>query len=77
VALKPNPSESATEAVDWLGVLRQHVNPIRFGVVQIVVHDTRVVQVDRREETRFDARKASNHGSAGSESETERQRWDD
>lgn len=72
MALKPNPSETATEAVDWLGIVRQHVNSIRFGVVQTVVHDTRVVQVDRRGRMRFDARKASNHGSADSESETER-----
>ena len=54
-AHKPKTSETGTEAVDWLGIVKQHVGSIRFEVVQIVVHDTRVVQVERTERIRFDA----------------------
>jgi len=28
---------------------------IRFGSVEIVVHDSKVVQIERKEKTRFDA----------------------
>jgi len=48
-AYKPKTSETGTEAVDWLGIGKQHVDSIWFGVVQIVVHDARVVQVERTE----------------------------
>jgi hypothetical protein len=30
------------------------VRGLNYGVVQIVVHDSRVVQIDRTERTRFD-----------------------
>jgi len=38
---------------DWLELVRRQVNSLRFGVVQIVVHDSRVVQVDKTERVRL------------------------
>ena len=38
---------------DWLEMVRRHVNSLEFGVVQIVVHDSRVVQIERTEKVRL------------------------
>ena len=37
----------------WLEVVRRQVSSLNFGLVQIVVHEGRVVQVDRTEKVRF------------------------
>ena len=37
----------------WLEIVRQKVEAIRFGSVQIVVHEGRVTQVESTEKTRF------------------------
>ena len=39
---------------EWLQVVRDQVEHLRFGVVQIVVHEHQVVQVERTEKVRFD-----------------------
>jgi hypothetical protein len=39
---------------DWLEIVREHVNSLRFGVVEIVVHESRVVQIERTERVRLD-----------------------
>jgi hypothetical protein len=44
-------SETATEA--WLEIVRQKVEAMRFGSVQIVVHEGRVTQVESTEKTRL------------------------
>ena len=38
---------------DWLEVVRQNVSNLRFGSVQITVHEGRVTQVESIEKTRF------------------------
>ena len=38
----------------WLDVVQKNVESLRFGVVQIIVHDSRVVQIERTEKTRLD-----------------------
>ena len=38
----------------WLAVVCQKVETLRFGVVQIIVHDSKVVQIERTEKTRLD-----------------------
>jgi hypothetical protein len=43
--------EHATEA--WLEIVRQKVEAMRFGSVQIVVHEGRVTQVESTEKTRL------------------------
>jgi hypothetical protein len=37
----------------WEDVVRQLVSTLRFGVVQITVHESHVVQVERTEKVRF------------------------
>lgn len=48
---KPSPPE-ATKA-DWLEIVRDNVANLRFGSVQITVHNGRVTQVESIEKTRF------------------------
>ena len=43
--------ESALPA--WLAIVRQKVESLRYGVVQIVVHDGQVTQIERTEKTRL------------------------
>jgi len=37
----------------WLDIVRQKVDAMRFGSVQIVVHEGRVTQVESTEKTRL------------------------
>jgi hypothetical protein len=46
------PSQESLPA--WLQLVREHVRSLKFGTVQITVHDSRVVQVERVEKLRFD-----------------------
>lgn len=46
-----NPSE--TEFESWLEIVRQKVAAMRFGSVQIIVHEGRVTQVESTEKTRL------------------------
>jgi hypothetical protein len=39
----------------WLSLVRQKVESLHFGVVQIVVHDSKVVQIESTEKTRLNA----------------------
>ena len=43
----------SADELDWLEVVRQKVAKLRFGSVQITVHDGRVTQVESIEKTRF------------------------
>ena len=38
---------------DWMELVREKVRTLRFGVVQIVVHDSKVTQIERTERTRL------------------------
>lgn len=38
---------------DWLEIVQKNVANLRFGSVQITVHDGRVTQVESIEKTRF------------------------
>ena len=40
-------------AESWLEIVRQRVEAMRFGSVQIVVHEGRVTQVESTEKTRL------------------------
>lgn len=44
--------EEQTSA-DWLAVVREKVAAIRFGSIQITVHEGRVTQVEANEKTRI------------------------
>ena len=39
---------------DWLEIVRQQVASLRYGVVEIVVHDSQVTQIEKTERVRLD-----------------------
>jgi hypothetical protein len=42
------------EKPDWLEVVRQQVSSLKYGVVQVVVHDSQVTQIEKTERVRLD-----------------------
>jgi hypothetical protein len=48
-ALPENPHDEP----EWLALVRAQVRDLRYGVVQLVVHDGRVTQIERTEKTRL------------------------
>ena len=42
-----------TSTPDWLALVREKVEGLRYGVVQLTVHDGRVTQIERTEKTRL------------------------
>jgi hypothetical protein len=38
----------------WLELVVQNVKSLRYGVVEIVVHDSRVIQIEKTERVRLD-----------------------
>ena len=59
--MKTNPENRTTPGANapgqpqWLGLVRERVSGLRFGVVQIVIHDGRVTQVESTERFRVPA----------------------
>jgi hypothetical protein len=41
------------DRVEWLRVVQEKVETLRYGVVQLIVHDGRVTQIERTEKTRL------------------------
>jgi len=52
-SLKSTPEPIAPP--DWVALVREKVESLRYGVVQLVVHDGRVTQIERTEKTRLPA----------------------
>jgi hypothetical protein len=52
-------SPAVSTSPDWIAVVREKVEGLRFGVVQLVVHDGRVTQIERTEKTRLDGPRVS------------------
>jgi len=50
---KESKGQQQTEVVEQISTILQG---IRFGSVEIVIHDGKVVQIERREKLRFDAK---------------------
>ena len=40
---------------EWLDIVREKVESLNFGVVQIVVQDRKVTQIERTEKTKLDS----------------------
>jgi hypothetical protein len=51
-------ADSGDEKANWLEVVRQQVGSLRYGVVQIVVHDSQVTQIEKTERVRLDKPRA-------------------
>ena len=47
-------SDSDKANLHWIALVQKQVSSLRFGIVQITVHDGRVVQVEKTERLRFD-----------------------
>jgi hypothetical protein len=47
------PHDKRRASADWLELVREKVQSLRFGVVQIVVHDSKVTQIERTEKMRL------------------------
>lgn len=47
---------------DWLKVVRRNISNLKFGSVQITVHDGRVTQVESVEKTRFTTARTTKPG---------------
>ena len=65
------PLESKKPRRTWLEILDEHVKGMRFGVIQIVIHEGQVVQIDRTEKVRLDP-KSSTFADANHDIETMR-----
>jgi len=51
----------------WVRLVQAQVETMRFGVVQIVVHDSRVVKIERTEKLRLDKSEPKAHFPGASE----------
>lgn len=51
---------------DWLERIRQSLNGLEFGNVQIIVHGGRIVQIERTERKRFEGESGSSGGASSS-----------
>ena len=49
-----NGSHGRVEGDSWLEIVRQQVGSLNFGVVQIIVHAGRVVQIETTEKIRLE-----------------------
>ena len=47
------PHDERRASADWLELVREKVRGLRFGVIQIVVHDSKVTQIERTEKMRL------------------------
>ncbi|HYE31123.1 MAG TPA: YezD family protein [Methylomirabilota bacterium] len=50
----PAPVEPNSEFTDWIKIVKQSLSGLQFGVVQIVVHGGRIVQIEKTEKLRVD-----------------------
>lgn len=55
ISMNP-PTVSTETSEDWLEIVRRKVESLRFGVVQIIVHEGKVTQIESTEKTRLESR---------------------
>jgi hypothetical protein len=48
------PATNAELDAPWLHLVRQQVDSLDYGVVQIIIHGRRVVQIEKTEKVRLD-----------------------
>jgi hypothetical protein len=51
---QPETDRAEAEIPNWLRLVQRQVESLRYGLVEIVVHDQRVVQIERTERLRLD-----------------------
>ena len=47
------PPIRVTDEARWLELVTQYVKGMRYGVVEIVVHDAKVIQIEKTEKVRL------------------------
>ena len=52
--MQENAQRVKNKYVQWLTLVRQQVESLRYGVVQIVVHDAHVTRIERTEKLRLE-----------------------
>jgi hypothetical protein len=63
----PSTIQPVSPVPDWLSLVREKVEGLRYGIVQLVVHDGRVTQIERTEKTRLDPGVTRDRAPAGDE----------
>jgi hypothetical protein len=53
--MNTDPTSAATNQELWEQIISQRIGRLRFGAIQLVVHDGRVTQVETTEKTRLPA----------------------
>jgi hypothetical protein len=53
IEIKPQAGSSP----EWLELVRRQVGSLRYGAVEIVVHDSQVIQIEKVERVRLDKAK--------------------
>jgi hypothetical protein len=46
-------SSTAPSQPDWVPLVRAQIEGLRYGVVQLLVHDGRITQIERTEKVRL------------------------
>lgn len=54
------PATDQPAPTEWLEVVRKKAEGLRFGSIQIIVHEGRVTQVESLEKTRFPSKPEDN-----------------
>jgi len=54
----PTAAPASPAAPDWLELVREKVAALRYGVIQLVIHEGRVTQIESTEKTRLPAARA-------------------
>jgi hypothetical protein len=57
-AIQTRSESDAEEKTAWLEIVRRQVGSLRYGMVQIVVHDSQVTQIEKTERVRLDKSRA-------------------
>ena len=50
---------------DWVRIVRQHVEPLNYGSVEIVIQDSRIVQIDKTQRWRLPKSRAVERSGRG------------
>jgi hypothetical protein len=56
---EPARKPESSSRLPWIKIVEERVAALKFGTVQIVVHEGRVTQVDSTERTRLNASESS------------------
>ena len=53
--MKVRGQEPSGEAAAWVAMVKSHVAKTRFGAVQLIIHEGRVVRIERTEKIVFES----------------------